>query len=128
MFTNERNRWNRFVVFVVKKEELKQKMKWWSFDEVKVVCFVESFTNNFLKESPSRIRCLHTWYASHLVVPNSIGKIVEERLKKEQERKKEDVIDKTEEERKEEDVIDKTEEGRKEEVKDDVEKTEEEKK
>jgi len=26
----------------------------------------------------SRIRCLHTWYAAHLVVPNSIGALLEE--------------------------------------------------
>ena len=26
---------------------------------------------------PDRIRCLHTWYAAHLVVPNGIGDIVE---------------------------------------------------
>lgn len=27
-----------------------------------------------------RIRCLHTWYAAHLVVPNTIGKLVDQRL------------------------------------------------
>jgi hypothetical protein len=26
----------------------------------------------------SRIRCLHTWYAAHLVVPNNIGALVDE--------------------------------------------------
>lgn len=26
----------------------------------------------------SRIRCLHTWYASHLVMPNTIGAMLEE--------------------------------------------------
>ena len=26
----------------------------------------------------SRIRCLHTWYASHLVVGNTVGRLVEE--------------------------------------------------
>jgi hypothetical protein len=25
----------------------------------------------------SRIRCLHTWYASHLVVPNTIGRLLD---------------------------------------------------
>ena len=29
-------------------------------------------------ENPSRIRCLHTWYAAHLVVPNTIGRLVDE--------------------------------------------------
>ena len=24
-----------------------------------------------------RIRCLHTWYASHLVVPNTIGRLLD---------------------------------------------------
>lgn len=27
-----------------------------------------------------RIRCLHTWYAAHLVVPNTIGRLVDEHL------------------------------------------------
>ncbi|WP_241521103.1 DUF501 domain-containing protein [Kineobactrum sediminis] len=26
----------------------------------------------------SRIRCLHTWYAAHLVVPNTIGRMLDE--------------------------------------------------
>ena len=26
----------------------------------------------------TRIRCLHTWYAAHLVVPNTIGALLEE--------------------------------------------------
>jgi hypothetical protein len=26
----------------------------------------------------SRIRCLHTWYAAHLVVPNSVGALVDD--------------------------------------------------
>jgi hypothetical protein len=26
----------------------------------------------------SRIRCLHTWYAAHLVVPNTVGRLVDE--------------------------------------------------
>ncbi|MEH6568645.1 MAG: DUF501 domain-containing protein [Halioglobus sp.] len=26
----------------------------------------------------SRIRCLHTWYASHLVVPNTIGELLDD--------------------------------------------------
>lgn len=26
----------------------------------------------------ARIRCLHTWYASHLVVPNTVGTLLEE--------------------------------------------------
>jgi len=26
----------------------------------------------------TRIRCLHTWYAAHLVVPNSVGSLLEE--------------------------------------------------
>ena len=26
----------------------------------------------------SRIRCLHTWYASHLVVPNTVGRLLED--------------------------------------------------
>lgn len=25
-----------------------------------------------------RVRCLHTWYASHLVVPNTVGQLVDE--------------------------------------------------
>jgi hypothetical protein len=29
---------------------------------------------------PSRIRCLHTWYAAHLVTPNTIGRLVDELL------------------------------------------------
>jgi hypothetical protein len=29
---------------------------------------------------PSRIRCLHTWYAAHLVTPNTIGRFVDELL------------------------------------------------
>ena len=28
---------------------------------------------------PARIRCLHTWYAAHLVVPNAIGRLLDER-------------------------------------------------
>jgi hypothetical protein len=31
-------------------------------------------------EKPNRIRCLHTWYAAHLVVPNTIGRLVDEYL------------------------------------------------
>ena len=27
---------------------------------------------------PTRIRCLHTWYAAHLVSPNTIGQLVDE--------------------------------------------------
>ena len=27
---------------------------------------------------PTRIRCLHTWYAAHLVTPNTIGQLVNE--------------------------------------------------
>lgn len=27
---------------------------------------------------PARIRCLHTWYAAHLVVPNTIGRLLDE--------------------------------------------------
>ena len=27
---------------------------------------------------PARIRCLHTWYAAHLVSPNTIGQLVDE--------------------------------------------------
>jgi hypothetical protein len=30
----------------------------------------------------SRIRCLHTWYAAHLVVPNTIGRLLDERWAK----------------------------------------------
>lgn len=26
----------------------------------------------------SRIRCLHTWYAAHLVVPNTVGRLLDE--------------------------------------------------
>lgn len=29
-------------------------------------------------EDPSRIRCLHTWYASHLVVANTIGRLLDD--------------------------------------------------
>ena len=29
---------------------------------------------------PTRIRCLHTWYAAHLVTPNIIGQLVDELL------------------------------------------------
>mgnify|MGYP001073411544 CR=1 FL=1 len=29
---------------------------------------------------PQRIRCLHTWYAAHLVVPNTIGRLLAPRL------------------------------------------------
>ena len=29
---------------------------------------------------PARIRCLHTWYAAHLVTPNAIGRLVDELL------------------------------------------------
>jgi hypothetical protein len=29
---------------------------------------------------PDRIRCLHTWYAAHLVRPNTIGGLVDELL------------------------------------------------
>ena len=29
---------------------------------------------------PMRIRCLHTWYAAHLVTPNTIGQVVDELL------------------------------------------------
>jgi len=28
----------------------------------------------------SRIRCLHTWYAAHLVIPNTLGQLIERRL------------------------------------------------
>lgn len=31
-------------------------------------------------ENPTRIRCLHTWYAAHLVTPNTIGRLVDEYL------------------------------------------------
>jgi hypothetical protein len=31
-------------------------------------------------ENPNRIRCLHTWYAAHLVVPNTIGRLVDDLL------------------------------------------------
>jgi hypothetical protein len=31
-------------------------------------------------ENPRRIRCLHTWYAAHLVTPNTIGRLVDEHL------------------------------------------------
>ena len=29
---------------------------------------------------PHRIRCLHTWYAAHLVTPNTIGRLVDQLL------------------------------------------------
>ncbi len=29
-------------------------------------------------EKPDRIRCLHTWYAAHLIAPNTVGKLVDE--------------------------------------------------
>lgn len=29
-------------------------------------------------EKTDRIRCLHTWYAAHLVVPNTIGRLVDD--------------------------------------------------
>ena len=29
-------------------------------------------------EKPGRIRCLHTWYAAHLVVANTVGRLVDE--------------------------------------------------
>ena len=29
---------------------------------------------------PTRIRCLHTWYAAHLVTPNTIGQLVDKLL------------------------------------------------
>ena len=29
---------------------------------------------------PDRIRCLHTWYAAHLVTPNAVGTLVDELL------------------------------------------------
>ena len=29
---------------------------------------------------PTRIRCLHTWYAAHLVSPNTIGQLIDELL------------------------------------------------
>ena len=29
---------------------------------------------------PDRIRCFHTWYAAHMVVPNCVGKIVDRLL------------------------------------------------
>jgi len=29
---------------------------------------------------PDRIRCLHTWYAAHLVTPNAVGRLVDELL------------------------------------------------
>jgi hypothetical protein len=28
---------------------------------------------------PTRIRCLHTWYAAHLVVPNTVGRLLDDR-------------------------------------------------
>ena len=28
----------------------------------------------------TRIRCLHTWYAAHLVEPNTVGRLLDERL------------------------------------------------
>lgn len=28
---------------------------------------------------PARIRCLHTWYAAHLVVPNTVGRLLDQR-------------------------------------------------
>jgi hypothetical protein len=31
-------------------------------------------------ENPTRIRCLHTWYAAHLVTPNTIGRLLDERM------------------------------------------------
>ena len=31
---------------------------------------------------PDRIRCLHTWYAAHLVRSNSVGGLIEEILDK----------------------------------------------
>ncbi len=29
-------------------------------------------------EKPDRIRCLHTWYAAHMIAPNTIGRLVDE--------------------------------------------------
>ena len=29
---------------------------------------------------PDRIRCFHTWYAAHMVVPNAVGEIVDQLL------------------------------------------------
>ena len=29
---------------------------------------------------PDRIRCFHTWYAAHMVVPNAVGDIVDQLL------------------------------------------------
>ena len=29
-------------------------------------------------ENATRIRCLHTWYAAHLVVPNTVGRLLDE--------------------------------------------------
>jgi hypothetical protein len=29
-------------------------------------------------ENPSRIRCLHTWYAAHLVARNTVGRLVDQ--------------------------------------------------
>ena len=29
---------------------------------------------------PDRIRCFHTWYAAHMVVPNAVGEIVDRLL------------------------------------------------
>lgn len=29
-------------------------------------------------EKPHRIRCLHTWYAAHLVAPNTVGQLVDD--------------------------------------------------
>ncbi|EED34590.1 conserved hypothetical protein [Luminiphilus syltensis NOR5-1B] len=29
---------------------------------------------------PTRVRCLHTWYAAHLVVPNAVGQLIHEKL------------------------------------------------
>jgi hypothetical protein len=29
-------------------------------------------------ENSTRIRCLHTWYAAHLVAPNTLGRLLEE--------------------------------------------------
>ena len=29
---------------------------------------------------PDRVRCFHTWYAAHLVVPNSVGAVIDRLL------------------------------------------------
>ncbi len=29
-------------------------------------------------EKPDRIRCLHTWYAAHLIAPNTVGRLIDD--------------------------------------------------